>query len=198
MKELANFLFEVGMLKRTPRSGFQFLGSGEESVAEHILRTVYISYTLSHLCPAADRNKLLLIALFHDFLEARTGDLNYMNKKYNTTDEESALRDATEKLPFKDEIQKLLRTFWKQDSLEAKLARDADNLELLLQLKEQKDLGNPYADEWIGFTIQRLTTKEGKELAETILTTDSTQWWFDKNSNWWINAGKENNNENNK
>ena len=25
MKNIANFLFEVGMLKRTPRTGFQFL-----------------------------------------------------------------------------------------------------------------------------------------------------------------------------
>ena len=39
MKNLANFLFEVGMLKRTPRTGFQFLGSGAESVAEHSFRT---------------------------------------------------------------------------------------------------------------------------------------------------------------
>jgi putative hydrolases of HD superfamily len=38
MKNIAHFLFELGMLKRTPRSGFQFLGSGTETVAEHILR----------------------------------------------------------------------------------------------------------------------------------------------------------------
>ena len=44
MKRIANFLFEAGMLKRTPRTGFQFLGSGAESVAEHIFRTVYIGY----------------------------------------------------------------------------------------------------------------------------------------------------------
>jgi len=191
MKRLANFLFEVGMLKRTPRTGFQFLGSGDESVAEHILRTVYISYVLSYMCPEADKNRLLLIALFHDFLEARTGDLNYMNKKYNTTDEVKAMEDALEDLPFRTEVEPLFWTFWQQDTLEAKLVKDADNLELLLQLKEQKDLGNPYADDWIKFTLQRLVTKEGKELAENILQTDSTQWWFDKKSNWWINAKKD-------
>jgi len=36
MDSIADFLFEVGMLSRTPRSGYQFLGSGRESVAEHI------------------------------------------------------------------------------------------------------------------------------------------------------------------
>jgi 5'-deoxynucleotidase YfbR-like HD superfamily hydrolase len=49
MKNIANFLFEAGMLKRTPRSGFQFLGTGAESVAEHILRTSYIGYALGKL-----------------------------------------------------------------------------------------------------------------------------------------------------
>lgn len=198
MKELANFLFEAGMLKRTPRSGFQFLGSGKESVAEHILRTVYISYILSFLCPKADKTKLLLIALFHDFLEARTGDLNYMNKKYTTTDEVKAMKDAFKKLPCKEEVESLLETFWDQNSLEAVLVKDADNLELLLQLKEQKDLGNPYAEAWINFALQRIITEEGKKLAEAILTTDSTSWWFDKNSSWWINAKKDCDFENNK
>lgn len=188
MKELANFLFEVGMLKRTPRTGFQFLGSGEESVAEHILRTVYISYVLSYMHPEIDKFRLILITLFHDFLEARTGDLNYMNKKYNITDETKAMEDALKDLPFKEEVENFLSDFWQQDSLEAKLAKDADNLELLLQLKEQKDLGNPYADDWIKFTLQRLVTNAGKKLSEAILETDSAQWWFDKKSNWWINA----------
>ncbi len=30
----ADYLHEVGMLNRTPRSGFQFLGSADQSVAE--------------------------------------------------------------------------------------------------------------------------------------------------------------------
>ncbi|MBW1775527.1 MAG: HD domain-containing protein, partial [Deltaproteobacteria bacterium] len=47
MKALINFLFEVGMLKKTPRSGYQFLGTGQESVAEHSFRTAIIGYMLS-------------------------------------------------------------------------------------------------------------------------------------------------------
>ena len=42
MDRIVEFLFEVGMLKRTPRSGWQFLGSGSESVAEHAFRTAWI------------------------------------------------------------------------------------------------------------------------------------------------------------
>jgi len=49
VKDIVNFLFEVGMLQKTPRTGFQFLGSGCESVAEHVLRTIFIGYTLCKL-----------------------------------------------------------------------------------------------------------------------------------------------------
>ena len=48
-KNIADFLFEVGMLAKTPRSGFFFLGSGEQSVSEHTTRTIYIGYTLAML-----------------------------------------------------------------------------------------------------------------------------------------------------
>ncbi len=189
MIDIVNFLFEVGMLKRTPRTGFQFLGSGYESVAEHSFRTVCIAYVLADKIGNINRERLILISLFHDFLEARTGDLNYMNKKYVSVDEKKALKEAIEGLPFADELSDLVTDYIEQRSLEAKLAKDADNLELLLQLKEQKDLGNPYADDWIRFTMQRLITEVGKELGETILNTDSTHWWFDKSSDWWVNGG---------
>ena len=94
MKEIADFLFEVGMLKKTPRSGFQFLGSGCESVAEHILRTLYIGYVLCKLEHAVNELTVLRLCLVHDLPEARTGDMNYMNKKYVTVDEKKTIRNV--------------------------------------------------------------------------------------------------------
>src|SRR5215470_8610907 len=105
LRPIANFLFEVGMLRRTPRSGLQFLGSGDDSVAEHILRATYLAFTLGHLVDGVDRNRLLLLCLVHDLPEARTGDLNYENKKYVSADEAGAIRDLARTLPFGGEIQ---------------------------------------------------------------------------------------------
>ena len=48
LNAIADFLFEVGILSKTPRSGFYFLGSGEQSVAEHINRVTVIGYVLSY------------------------------------------------------------------------------------------------------------------------------------------------------
>jgi putative hydrolase of HD superfamily len=104
MKDLINFLFEVGMLKKTPRTGYQFLGSGKESVAEHTFRMTVIGYLLSLQEPKADSMKTTLMCLFHDLHEARTGDHNYVNKRYVQIDEAKAVEDLAKGLPFKDQI----------------------------------------------------------------------------------------------
>jgi len=189
MQNIANFLFEVGMLKRTPRTGLQFLGSGNESVAEHAFRVSFIGYVLARLEKDIDEARLIKMCLFHDLHEARTGDLNYMNKKYVTVDEEKAVRDLSRTLPFGDDLEETLEEFNKAESKEALLANDADQLDLILMLKENKDLGNKYADEWIRFALKRLKTETAKKLAKTILETDSTLWWFKDKSDWWINGG---------
>jgi putative hydrolase of HD superfamily len=187
MKALVNFLFEVGMLKKTPRTGYQFLGSGKESVAEHSFRTAVIGYALSRHEPGADVMKTLLMCLFHDLQEARTGDHNYVNKRYVHIDEQKAVRDLARDLPFGDEIVSLSREFLDSRSTEASLSRDADQLDLILALKEQLDLGNSYAHDWLHYALKRLETESGKRLAEEIIATDSTDWWFEKKTEWWVN-----------
>ena len=191
MSEIADFLFEVGMLKKTPRSGFQFLGSGCESVAEHILRTLYIGYVLCKMDPEADERKVLRLCLMHDLPEARTGDLNYVNKKYVNVDEKKAVRELAEPLFFGAEIEESIDEFNERETKEALLARDADQLSLILQLKECGDLGNRYSGEWIRFAVLRLATENARKLAEEILDTDSSHWWFKEKGDWWVNGSRE-------
>lgn len=188
MKALVNFLFEAGMLKKTPRTGFQFLGSGSESVAEHVLMTIFIGYTLCRLEVKADEHKVLKLCLLHDLPEARTGDMNYMNKKYVAVDEEKAVNELASSLFFGDDIRKTIREFNDNITIESRIARDADQLALILRLKECGDLGNTYSKEWIGYAIRRLQTPRAKEMAETIIETDSSEWWFKDKSDWWVNG----------
>jgi putative hydrolase of HD superfamily len=186
MKDIANFLFETGMLKRTPRSGLQFLGSGKESVAEHSFRVVMIGYALAKLHREADEHRVLKMTLLHDLLESRTGDLNYVNKKYLTVDEEKAVNEVADTLPFGEELKALFREFRAKETLESLIANDADQLELILMLKEYGDLGNKYTKDWISFALKRLHTAPARALAETILVTDSAEWWFKDKSDWWV------------
>ena len=191
MKNIANFLFEVGMLKRTPRTGFQFLGSGAESVAEHSFRTAMIGYTLAQMDGQADVGRVLQLCLFHDVPEARMGDLNYVNKKYVTANEIKAVEDLARQLPFGDDYRATLHEYNAKESLEAQLAQDADQIEMVLSLKEHKDLGNRNADEWYPFSKLRIKTEIAKQLVDTIWETDSSKWWFDDDQEWWVNGGRE-------
>ncbi len=191
MKNLANFLFEVGMLKRTPRTGFQFLGSGAESVAEHIFRTAIIGYTLAKMDGTVDTGRVTELCLFHDIPEARTGDMNYVNKKYVKVDEDAAVDDLARTLPFGDDYRSIHREFADRETPESKIAHDADQLEMILALKEYHDLGNRNAEEWLPAAKQRLKTEVAQELADTIWTTDSTHWWFDDDIDWWIKGKRE-------
>ena len=190
MDRIVEFLFEVGMLKRTPRSGWQFLGTGSESVAEHVYRTTMIAFVLARLNGTVDTNKVLRLALAHDLPEARTGDLNYVNQKYVTADEERAADDMARGLPFGEELRELMAEYREEASPEAVLVHDADQLEMLLELKEKLDSGCQAADDWTPFLLRRLRTDTAKELAEKILAGDSASWWFDRDSEWWVRGGK--------
>lgn len=195
MKALINFLFEVGMLKKTPRTGYQFLGSGQESVAEHSFHTAVIGYALSRKESGADPLKTILMCLFHDLHEARTGDQNYVNKRYVRVDEDGAMRDLSRELPFEDELLSLAREFNRGKTIEACISRDADQLSLIVELKEQQDMGNKYAGEWLHYAIKRLRTGNAKDMAREILKTDCTDWWFGKKTDWWINGPTNNHND---
>jgi putative hydrolase of HD superfamily len=192
MSQRANYLNEVGMLNRTPRSGFAFLGSGEQSVAEHIQRTMHVAFVLARMSgEKIDELRLLRLVLFHDLPEARTSDHNYVNRKYVTEDLDKVLDDGARAWAYGDEIVAAIREFESGESPEACLAKDADQLELLLMLKQQADLGKPNVDEWITPLLARLKTAAGKRLADEILGTRWDAWWFgDKNDTHWIEGKK--------
>lgn len=190
-QNIANFLFEVGILSKTPRSGFFFLGSGKQSVAEHISRTAYVGFVLASMNGKADPAKVATMCLFHDLTEARISDLNYVHQKYTTRDEIKALKELTHGLSFGKKIEKLVEEYEAKKTIESKLAKDADQIEMILSLKELLDVGNARAKKWMPPIIKRLITKEAKELAATILKTDSDAWWIvDKKDKWWVNRNE--------
>lgn len=179
MRERVNLLNEVGMLANTPRSGFAFLGTGQQSVAEHSYRVTIISLVLADLCQEkVDREKLMMLSLLHDLPEARTGDLNYVNKKYVVADAKKAIEDIGGELPLAKEMRAGMAEYEAAESLESTLVHDADKLELLLVLKQESDTGNPRALKWFDNVYARLKTAEAKLLANEISETPSDEWWL--------------------
>lgn len=179
IRNIVNFLFEVGILAKTPRSGFYFLGSGEQSVAEHTNRSVFIGYAIASMEGDVDIGKVIKMCLFHDLPEARTSDLNYVHQKYAKARPEKVLKDLAKALPFGQDIKKTVEEYEKRKSKEAIIAKDSDNLEWVLSMKEQVDTGNSRAEVWMKNSIKRLRTDSAKALAQQLLKMDSEEWFTD-------------------
>jgi putative hydrolase of HD superfamily len=128
--------------------------------------------------PDADAFRLVRMCLVHDLLESRTGDLNLVQKQYVISDEKKAKEAMVKNIPFGQEMAELLAEFEKGETLEARLARDADQLSFILDLKSLSDMGHLPARKWLNFVIQRLVTPTGKKIAETILATEQDAWWL--------------------
>ncbi|KKR33469.1 MAG: hypothetical protein UT63_C0016G0008 [Candidatus Gottesmanbacteria bacterium GW2011_GWC2_39_8] len=173
---IADFLFEAQTLKRIKRTGWQILGENEENIADHLYLTAVIAYVLSTKIKA-DREKVLLMALFHDFHETRIGDLDKISLNYVTRDIKKANDDIFEKLPFGRDLVKILSEYETKKSLEAKIVYEANVLALLIELKTLVDKGSIHAGEWLSANKKRLKLKESKELADEIMSTDSQDFW---------------------
>lgn len=177
MKNIIHFLFEGLMLKNLPRSGYAFLGSGQENIAEHAYMITLIAYAMGRMQEGVDREKLLSMCLLHDIPEARTGDLNYVNKTYVHADEEKAIHHLAANLPFGEDIRDLLEEFREEKTLEARLAHDADQLAFLVNLKALHDTGKRGPLKWMETVQERLTTDLGKALAKSLFETEWDAWW---------------------
>src|SRR3989344_1815057 len=147
--KIADFVYETGIHSKTPRSGLWFLGSGSQSVAEHLFHTAMIVYTLSYLEPKADKQKVVLMALFHDIGEGRTSDHNYVHQRYGRLAEAEAVKDISQSVPFGREILDLFKEEEERKTLEARLVKDADILEWLSSLRVEETKGNLKAKGWI-------------------------------------------------
>ncbi len=185
LKKIANFFFELMQLKRTPRSGVTSMGiENPDSVAEHVLAAAQIAFILGKM-EKANAERAVLIALFHDNEETRTDDIHTLNRYYLGSSKEQAAEKAfyeqIEKLPFKNELGKIYQEFQEKNTPEAIIARDADKLEAIVQMKCYIDKGIvdiKTAKMWINYDARNLKTDSAKKLFEVIKETNMNEWWL--------------------
>ena len=180
-KDLVKFLYEVGQLKRVKRSGWWIAGvENPESVAEHSFRTAVIAYVLAQL-EGADAEKATLMALFHDLGEARTNDAHRIVRRYVNWEaiDQKVIEDQSKRLPanIAEKINSLHSEFEEAISLEARIARDADLLECLVQAREYQSVGYQDVTDWINNSKAGLATDSAKRVAAECVDTEPREWW---------------------
>ncbi len=190
--KISDFIYETNIHSQTPRSGFWFLGSGKQSVAEHLFHTAMIAYALTHLEPKANKEKVILMALFHDIGEGRTSDHNYVHQRYGRLAEADAVADIAKSIPFGDEILSLFKEEQERKTIEAKLVKDADVLEWISTLRTEEVKGNTKARAWIIIALKRLKTPAAKKIGQFMNKMHPDAWWFNADDAWFVDRGEKN------
>jgi putative hydrolase of HD superfamily len=177
LKKIANFLFEIATLRRLTRSHRQVIQDVNDNISDHSFRVAIIGMILAKL-ENCDENKVLKMCLFHDLVESRTGDANFINKIYLDLHEDEARKDQMEGLPIKKEILEILQEYEKRETKEAIVAKDADLLDQMILQQEyfQNDKSN--RDRWQNHTERDLKTESAKILAKEIRESNPFEWLY--------------------
>lgn len=175
---VAGYLYEVGHLKRSARTGWWLAGiSDPESVGEHIFRTAVIGYMLAEM-EGADPARTALLCLFHDAHDTRIGDIPSVGREFlDVAPEITANQLAGLPASLAGAIGKLAGEYEARDSVEAQLAKDADRLECLLQAREYETQGFNTVSSWIKSSESSLTSATGKRLAAACKAVEPGEWW---------------------
>lgn len=184
VQRLVGFFYEAGTLRRIDRSHKQTLLTNDEAdnIASHSFRATIISWFLAK-AENADPYKAVMMTLLHDIPETRSGDQNWIHKKYVKVFDEEIVGDQTSELPHGDEIHTIMEEYQQRVTIEAKVAKDADLLDQVLLLKEYAWAGNEEAKKWLIGKEQgkRLTTQTAKAWVKEIVNQNPSDWW----SNLW-------------
>jgi 5'-deoxynucleotidase YfbR-like HD superfamily hydrolase len=176
---VTGFLYEIGLLKRYPRTGWLQLGvRTPESVADHSFRASVAAAVIASL-EGADPQRAAFLALWHDSQETRTTDLPHLAQRYVTAaPHEQITEDQVRPLPraLAGLIQAAVAEYEAGQSPEARCARDADKLEMLLQAREYEDQGHRDVQPWIESALSRLRTAAARQLAEEALRQPPLDW----------------------
>lgn len=176
---IAEFAFELGVLKRTRRAGWWHAGVRDpESVAEHSLRVAQLA-SLIAAEEGAEPTRAAFLALWHDSQETRTGDIPHTARPYLDQGSPKAITaDQTAALPGAAgaSVRDAVAEYEAQHSPEARCARDADKLECLIQAIEYRDIGYTRVQGWIDSSRSALRTGTARRIADAALRTSPLAW----------------------
>ncbi|ATY11381.1 HD domain-containing protein [Amycolatopsis sp. AA4] len=176
---LAAFGYELGLLKRIRRAGWWQVGVRDpESVAEHSLRAAQIAALLAAE-EGANPERAAFLAIWHDTQETRTGDIPHTAGKYLAKPEPREITaDQTGGLPggTRDVVRAAVDEYETRETLEAKCAKDADKLEMLLQAIEYREIGVERVAGWIDSGRKGLATEAARRIAEAAVTLSPLAW----------------------
>lgn len=182
-----DFLYEIGMLRYVPRQWQRFGGINFANLADHHFRVIWTALVIAkHEGKPVDTEKMMKMALVHDVAESRTNDVDYISRQYVERNEELAVKDIFEDTALEAEFLEIIHEYEKRESLEARIVKDADNLDVDLEIREQATNGIPIHD-WTPYRRQvaenHLYTKTAKKIWDQMQKSDPHNWHVNSKRN---------------
>lgn len=192
MNRDVEFLFELGMLRFMPRQWQRFLGPQVANNSEHMFRVAWLALIIAEREGVKDTGKIMKMALVHDIAESRSGDVDYMSRQYVKRDEHMAIHDMLAETSVEKEFLELIQEYEKRESIEAKIVKDADNLDVEMEIREMHSSGHglagalqPHRDNVVS---KLYFTKSAREMNAEIRESNPHDWHSKSPKNR-VNAG---------
>ncbi|XP_071722219.1 uncharacterized protein [Rutidosis leptorrhynchoides] len=170
-----DFLSLCHRLKTTKRAGWVKRDvKGPESIADHMYRMGLMALIMSDI-PGVDRDKCVKMAIVHDIAEAIVGDITPSDgvpKEEKSRRERDALDQMCKLLgdgSRAKEIADLWMEYEENSSPEAKVVKDFDKVEMILQALEYETDQGKDLDEFFQSTAGKFQTELGKSWAAEIV-----------------------------
>ncbi len=150
--------------------------------ATHSYRVALIGWLLAKE-EGADPYQVVMMCLLHDLHETRSGDHNWVHKRYVKVFEDEIMAEQLAGLP--GELTEFAREYEERKTKASIVAKDADLIDQILLLREYEWQGNYEAARWLGgkgkergnAQMNRLALASSKRLAKAILKRDPSDWW---------------------
>jgi len=174
------FLYEVGCLRFIPRAWRQMLSPNFANLAEHTLRVAWIAALIARH-EGANIGKAMQMALVHDLSESRTGDVHYISRLYTRRDEKGAIKDMLHGTTLPSELLDLWQEYEERESLESKVVKDADNLDVDFEIQEQAARGVNLKEDWYEgqrkpFVRPNFYTETAKQIFDMLYASNPNDW----------------------
>lgn len=176
------FLYEMGTLRYIPRMWQRFLRIDGDNLAEHHLRVAWTALFIAKHEKVTDTDKILKMALIHDIAESRTGDVDYLSRQYVIRNEDLGFEDMVGNTAMADELRDLYKEYEERKSPESRIVKDADNLAVDFEIREQGFRGAAITKhpDWLkqrkDMRENFLFTKTAQKMSDAIHKSDPHDW----------------------
>lgn len=180
-------LYEIGSLRHLPRQWRRFGLTDTQNVTEHHFRVIWLALVIAAREGITNTDKIVKMALVHDVTESRTNDVDYISRQYVEQKEEQAIRDILRETSLEKEFIEIWQEYEDRKTIESKIVKDADNLDVDMEMREQGARGHDLEAIWekhrTPLASKNLYTKSAKRIYKEIRASSPHDWHVRSSSN---------------